>query len=58
MDSAEPPYHASGSAMIARSGLSGCAKKNQCHQSRKAGVAAFEGFQDRDAIHNDQMADR
>ena len=28
-----PPYQASGSAMIARSGLSGCAKKNQCHHA-------------------------
>ena len=33
MCSGVPPYQASGSARIARSGLSGWAKKNQCHQA-------------------------
>ena len=28
-----PPYQASGSALIARSGFSGWAKKNQCHHA-------------------------
>ncbi len=45
MASALPPYQASGSALMARSGLSGWAKKNQCHHA----VANFSPHRSRAA---------